>query len=121
MVERLLDEGEAELLDRLGRCLDIALDLLQREGDRRALVPIGLAVDGVEGEAQALSLIHIFNYARPEYFTQEFTLFPVWPRFDPERALRLFAITMAILLAPKLFGLLLTLFNTCLLYTSRCV
>lgn len=51
------------------------------------------------------------NYARPEYFTQEFTLFPVWPRFDPERALRLFAITMAILLAPKLFGLLLTLFN----------
>lgn len=52
------------------------------------------------------------NYARPEYFTQEFTLFPVWPRFDPERALRLFALTMAILLAPKLFGLLLTLFRT---------
>ncbi|HEV7258447.1 MAG TPA: glucans biosynthesis glucosyltransferase MdoH [Bosea sp. (in: a-proteobacteria)] len=52
------------------------------------------------------------SYARPEYFTQEFTLFPVWPRFDPERALNLFALTMAILLAPKLFGLLLTLFNT---------
>lgn len=52
------------------------------------------------------------NYARPEYFTEEFTLFPVWPRFDPERALNLFALTMAILLAPKLFGLLLTLFNT---------
>ncbi len=52
------------------------------------------------------------NYARPEYFTQEFTLFPVWPRFDPERALNLFALTMAILLAPKLFGLVLTLFNT---------
>jgi membrane glycosyltransferase len=51
------------------------------------------------------------NYARPEYFTQEFTLFPIWPRFDPERALNLFALTMAILLAPKLFGLLLTLFN----------
>ncbi len=52
------------------------------------------------------------NYARPEYFTQEFTLFPVWPRFDPERALNLFALTMAILLAPKIFGLLLTLFHT---------
>lgn len=51
------------------------------------------------------------NYARPEYFTEEFTLFPVWPRFDPERALNLFALTMAILLAPKLFGLLLTLCN----------
>jgi membrane glycosyltransferase len=51
------------------------------------------------------------SYARPEYFTQEFTLFPIWPRFDPERALNLFALTMAILLAPKGFGLLLTLFN----------
>lgn len=51
------------------------------------------------------------NYARPEYFTQEFALFPIWPRFDPERALNLFAVTMAILLAPKLFGLLLTLFD----------
>jgi membrane glycosyltransferase len=51
------------------------------------------------------------SYARPEYFTQEFTLFPIWPRFDPERALNLFALTMAILLAPKFFGLLLTLFN----------
>ncbi|CAN7254103.1 glucans biosynthesis glucosyltransferase MdoH [Bosea sp. LjRoot9] len=51
------------------------------------------------------------NYARPEYFTQEFTLFPVWPRFDPERALNLFALTMAILLAPKGFGLVLTLIN----------
>ncbi|WNJ93322.1 glucans biosynthesis glucosyltransferase MdoH [Bosea sp. 685] len=51
------------------------------------------------------------NYARPEYFTQEFTLFPVWPRFDPERALNLFALTMAILLAPKGFGLILTLVN----------
>ena len=52
------------------------------------------------------------NYARPEYFTQEFTLFPIWPRFDPERALNLFALTMAILLAPKGFGLILTLVNS---------
>lgn len=51
------------------------------------------------------------SYARPEYFTHEFTLFPIWPRFDPERALNLFALTMAILLAPKFFGLLLTLIN----------
>jgi membrane glycosyltransferase len=35
----------------------------------------------------------------------------VWPRFDPERALALFGLTMAILLAPKLFGLLLTILN----------
>ncbi|PXW57229.1 membrane glycosyltransferase [Chelatococcus asaccharovorans] len=49
------------------------------------------------------------HYVRPEYFTREFSLFPVWPRFDPERALFLFAVTMGILLAPKFFGLLLML------------
>jgi membrane glycosyltransferase len=49
------------------------------------------------------------RYVRPEYFTTEFSLFPSWPRFDAERALQLFLITMAVLLAPKLFGLLLAL------------
>lgn len=52
------------------------------------------------------------HYARPEYFSQEFSLFPIWPRFDSERALALFALTMGILLAPKLLGLILTLLNS---------
>ena len=43
-------------------------------------------------------------FIRPEYFTGEFSLFPAWPRFDAERALNLFILTMGILLAPKLFG-----------------
>lgn len=51
------------------------------------------------------------TYIRPEYFSSEFSLFPVWPRFDPERALALFALTMGILLAPKFLGLVLTLLN----------
>ncbi|ACK49682.1 glycosyl transferase family 2 [Methylocella silvestris BL2] len=51
------------------------------------------------------------SYIRPEYFSREFTLFPTWPRFDAERSLNLFALTMAILLTPKLFGLLLALFQ----------
>ena len=46
---------------------------------------------------------------RPEYFTSEFSLFPAWPRFDAERALNLFILTMAILLAPKLFGWIIAL------------
>jgi membrane glycosyltransferase len=58
-----------------------------------------------------IALVLQTTYIRPEYFTQEFSLFPVWPRFDPERALALFAVTMGILLAPKLFGLLLMLFD----------
>ena len=51
------------------------------------------------------------HYIRPEYFTAEFSLFPAWPRFDYERALQLFALTIAILLAPKFLGLILALFD----------
>jgi membrane glycosyltransferase len=52
------------------------------------------------------------SYIRPEYFTSDFSLFPAWPRFDAERSLRLFAITMIILLMPKFFGLLLALIQS---------
>jgi membrane glycosyltransferase len=49
------------------------------------------------------------HFLRPEYFPKEFTLFPSWPLFDPERALRLFVCTMAVLIAPKVFGYVLLL------------
>ncbi len=49
------------------------------------------------------------KFIRPEYFTSEFSLFPAWPRFDAERSLALFAATMLILLAPKIFGLVVAL------------
>jgi membrane glycosyltransferase len=58
-----------------------------------------------------IALVLQTTYIRPEYFSREFTLFPQWPRFDPERALALFGVTMAVLLAPKLFGLVLMLLN----------
>jgi membrane glycosyltransferase len=58
-----------------------------------------------------IALVLQTTYIRPEYFTSEFRLFPTWPRFDPERALALFALTMGILLAPKLFGLILMLLD----------
>lgn len=51
------------------------------------------------------------SYIRPEYFTSEFALFPAWPRFDAKRSLELFGLTMAILLAPKLFGLIIALLS----------
>ena len=51
------------------------------------------------------------SYFRPEYFTEEFSLYPTWPRFDSERSLMLFAGTMAILLAPKFFGLILSILD----------
>jgi membrane glycosyltransferase len=42
-------------------------------------------------------------FVRPEYFANP-SLFPTWPVFDSERALRLFVVSMAIVLAPKVFG-----------------
>jgi membrane glycosyltransferase len=44
------------------------------------------------------------HFIRPEYFPHDFALFPTWPVFNPERAVRLFVATMAVLMAPKLFG-----------------
>jgi membrane glycosyltransferase len=41
-----------------------------------------------------------------EYFTEEMSLFPRWPLFDSERMIRLFIIAMAILLTPKILGVL---------------
>ena len=50
-------------------------------------------------------------YIRPEYFAPGLGLYPVFPRFDPVRALQLFGLTMAILLAPKFLGLILALLD----------
>jgi membrane glycosyltransferase len=41
---------------------------------------------------------------RPEYFPDAFSLFPTWPAFDSERMIRLFLISMAVLLLPKAVG-----------------
>jgi membrane glycosyltransferase len=45
------------------------------------------------------------QFTTPNYFPDGFSLFPSWPVFDPERALRLFGLTMVVLFTPKLLGL----------------
>jgi membrane glycosyltransferase len=52
-----------------------------------------------------------------EYFTDEMSLFPRWPRFDTERMIALFVFAMATLLLPKALGLLRALCNRELLRT----
>ena len=42
----------------------------------------------------------------PSYFTEPFQLTPSWPRFDSERMLALFWLSMGVLLIPKALGLL---------------
>lgn len=46
-----------------------------------------------------------------DYFSEEFSLFPTWPIFDSERMIRLFVLTMGILLVPKLLGWVKALFS----------
>lgn len=46
-----------------------------------------------------------------EYFGDELSLFPTWPRQDSEHAVGLLCVTMALLLLPKLFGYFTILIN----------
>ena len=64
-----------------------------------ALIAVGLGVTA-----------HIAT-AQFDYFTDERSLFPQWPRFDSERMIQLFIFAMAVLLAPKVLGLLRSLVN----------
>ncbi|WP_084398877.1 glucans biosynthesis glucosyltransferase MdoH [Henriciella aquimarina] len=46
------------------------------------------------------------SFLTPTYFGDGASLFPSWPVIDSERALKLFVVTMTILFAPKIYGLL---------------
>ncbi len=58
-------------------------------------------------------LLILFGYAiavqasliEPDYFSDSPQLFPTWPLFDSERMVRLFLITLAVLLLPKAIGI----------------
>lgn len=54
------------------------------------------------------------QYIRPEYFDSTFSLFPSWPRQDAPRAVRLFLLTMLVLLIPKILGIARVLMNASL-------
>ena len=56
-----------------------------------------------------LALATVASLATPNYFPDGFSLFPAWPVFDPELALRLLGITFAVLYLPKLLALALAL------------
>jgi membrane glycosyltransferase len=52
----------------------------------------------------ALGLGVQYEFARQQYFGDVPSLFPLWPRIDPDRAVRLFVFTMGVLLGPKVLG-----------------
>ncbi|MEO8467952.1 MAG: glucans biosynthesis glucosyltransferase MdoH [Gammaproteobacteria bacterium] len=59
-----------------------------------ALITVGLA-----------TAVHIAT-VQFQYFTEELSLFPRWPQFDSPRMIRLFIFAMAVLLLPKVLGVL---------------
>lgn len=63
-----------------------------------AVLWLALIVTGLAIAVQA-------SLTRPEYFAQP-SLFPTWPVFDAKRALSLFFVAMAIIVAPKVFGVI---------------
>jgi membrane glycosyltransferase len=60
----------------------------------------------------ALSLTLQSIYTVPQYFTDDFSLFPNWPMQDSERSFVLLMLTLGILLLPKLFAYVLAIMNS---------
>jgi membrane glycosyltransferase len=58
-----------------------------------------------------LGLSMVARFTKPDYFPKGFSLFPAWPVFDPQLALRLLATTAVVLYMPKILGLILAMIN----------
>jgi membrane glycosyltransferase len=58
-----------------------------------------------------LGLATIASYETPNYFPEGFSLFPAWPVFDPELALRLLGVTAIVLYLPKILGVVIALLD----------
>ncbi|MGH8443680.1 MAG: glucans biosynthesis glucosyltransferase MdoH [Solimonas sp.] len=54
--------------------------------------------------ALSTALLFTFMKTEPTYFTQPYQLFPSWPEWHPEWAIRLFAGTMSLLFLPKVLA-----------------
>lgn len=49
--------------------------------------------------------VHVL--VEPDYFTQPFQLFPIWPEWNPQRAIALFGTTATLLFLPKILSVVL--------------
>jgi membrane glycosyltransferase len=54
--------------------------------------------------ALSTALVAVHTLVVPQYFTEPYQLFPLWPQWRPEWALRLSAATAALLFLPKMLG-----------------
>ncbi|MES2683740.1 MAG: glucans biosynthesis glucosyltransferase MdoH [Pseudomonadota bacterium] len=61
--------------------------------------------------ALSTALLYVNTNVEPVYFTESHQLFPQWPEWHPEWAMRLFGITAGLLFLPKILAALLILFR----------
>lgn len=61
--------------------------------------------------ALSTALLYVNANAEPVYFTEAHQLFPQWPEWHPEWAMRLFGLTAGLLFLPKVLATLLILFR----------
>ena len=59
--------------------------------------------------AVSTALLAVHTLSAPQYFVQPYQLFPVWPEWNPNRALALFTTTAVLLFLPKVLAVFLTL------------
>ena len=61
--------------------------------------------------ALSTALLYVNTNVEPVYFTESHQLFPQWPEWHPEWAMRLFGVTAGLLFLPKILATLLILFR----------
>jgi len=57
--------------------------------------------------ALSTGLLALHTLVEPQYFVEPRQLFPIWPRWDPQKAIALFSATATLLFLPKILAVLL--------------
>jgi membrane glycosyltransferase len=57
--------------------------------------------------ALSTAMLALHTLVEPEYFVEPRQLFPIWPQWDPEKAIGLFTATVTLLFLPKILSVLL--------------
>jgi membrane glycosyltransferase len=86
------------------------------KGGHRAILLMGVMAYASALFWLSFMILNTFELARqslfpPDYFSQQPSLFPIWPEWHPEWALALIGTTALLLLIPKFFSFLLILKN----------
>ena len=69
--------------------------------------------------ALSTGLLALHTLVEPQYFVEPRQLFPIWPRWDPQKAIALFSATATLLFLPKILAVLLACKDGARLFGGR--